>query len=301
MFNLNQLNHFRLVAETGSFAAAAQKAFITQPALSNSIHTLEDRMGLQLFDRSSRPVRLTPGGRDVLGRIDTLLAEARNLEKEIRYLSQGLEGELKVGMTAHSSASIGGVILGRWLASHPMMNVELYVADTLELVGQLRTEELDLIVGEGRDLPLHSSDFEMVPIPEQQGYVFCRAGHPALELPKITFRDLLPYRFSGSNLPVALLDNMAELFGLSDRSQIEIAVVGDNISVMRDVTMYSNLILLTTRGCVRDAIAANLLVELPIDLETQTTWHVATLRNSVLHPATLSLRDAIVKTACEMA
>lgn len=299
MFSLNQLNHFRLVAESGNFAAAAQRAHITQPALSNSIRILEDRMGLQLFDRSARPVHLTPGGRDLLGRIDTLLAEARYLEKQVSYLAKGEVGELKLGMTALSAANIGGIILGHWLKEHPKMKVDVSVGDTLSLLDELRSEKLDVIVGEGRDLPLQSLEFDMTPIPQQQGRVFCRAGHPILDMSHITFQDLLPFRFAGAHFPVNVLDQLALHFGLKDRSEIEIAVVSDNISVQRDSVIYSDLMLLSTRGCVRDSLAANLIVELPLDIKTPTTWHVATLRNSILHPATSSLRDAIVAATHE--
>jgi DNA-binding transcriptional LysR family regulator len=130
MLNLNQLQHFRFVAETGNFAAAARKAHITQPALSNSIRILEQRMEVQLFDRSERPIRLTPAGRNVLNRIDFLLHVARNVEKEVSYLSQGLAGELRIGMTSVSSASFGGVILGKWLAKNNKMRVDVSVANT---------------------------------------------------------------------------------------------------------------------------------------------------------------------------
>ncbi len=169
MFNLNQLNHFRLVTETGNFAAAARRAHITQPALSNSIRTLEEHIGVQLFDRSERPVRVTSAGRDLLLRIDSLLTEAKNLEKEIGYLSQGMAGELRIGMTAHSAASIGGAILGNWLAENGKVRADVTVADTLALIDLLREENLDLIIGDGRDLPVTSSEFEMTPLPPQQG------------------------------------------------------------------------------------------------------------------------------------
>lgn len=293
MFNLNQLKHFRLVAEAGNFAAAAREANITQPALSNSIRILEERMGVQLFDRGSRPVRLTSGGRDVLTRIETLLTEAKNLEKEIAYLSQGLVGELRIGMTSQSSASIGGTILGKWLAENNQISVDVAVADTLVLLDALIAEKMDLIIGDGRDLPMSSSQFDFLPIPKQKGGAYCRAGHPLLDSPKTTFQDLLPYRFAGSHFPMSLLDNLSDLFGLGSRRCIQFAIQSDNIAVLRDATMHSDLILLTTPGSVRNVLAAGLLVELPIDLQTLASWHCVTLKDSVLHPAIPSLRSAI--------
>lgn len=293
MFNLNQLRHFRLVAETGNFAAAAEKAHITQPALSNSIRVLEERMGVRLFDRSARPIRLTAGGRDVLGRIDALLTEARNLEQEIRYLSQGAAGALRIGMTAQSSASIGGAILGPWLARNSRMSADVTVADTVDLLDRLRAEKMDLIIGDARDLPEASSDLEATPLPQQEGRAYCRAGHPVLDLPAPGFHDLLPYRFAGARFPVLLLDQMAAHFGLADRGGIVFALRSDNVSVLRDAASHSDLILLSTRGSVRDALDAGRIVELPVDLKTASVWRVVTLRNSALHPAIPGLRAAI--------
>ena len=299
MLSLSQLNHFRLVTETGNFAAAARRAHITQPALSNSIRTLEERIGVQLLDRSERPVRVTSAGRDLLTRIDSLLTEARNLEKQIGYLSQGMAGKLRVGMTAQSSASIGGAILGYWLMQNSRMSADVAVDGTIVLLDLLRAEKLDLIIGDGRDLPARSSEFEMVPIPAQEGRAFCRTGHPVLDLPEISFHDLLPYRFAGSHFPVLMLDHLASLFGLRDRHAIELGIESDNIAIVRDAALHSDLILLTTRRCVRNELAANLMVELPIDPQTPTTWHYVTLRNTVPHPAVSSLKAAIEEVTCE--
>lgn len=293
MLNLNQLNHFRLVADTGSFAEAARLAFITQPALSNSIRTLEERMGVQLLDRSERPVRLTPLGRDLLARIDAVLAEAQNLEKEVTYLAQGLSGQLRIGLTAQSAASIGGAILGCWQASNGRMSCDVVVADSLQLLDKLRAETLDLVIADGRDLPSYPSDLDTVPLPSHEGRAFCRSGHPILALEGVQFHDLLQYRFAGSHFPTTLIHDLARRFGLSHPGLVEQAIACDNIAVVRDAVLHSDLILLTTRRCVRNELQAELVVELPIDLMTPTTWHVVTLKNTVSHPALASLLEAI--------
>jgi DNA-binding transcriptional LysR family regulator len=295
MFNLNQLNHFRLVTETGNFASAARRAHITQPALSNSIRTLEEHIGVQLFDRSERPIRVTPAGRDLLVRVDVLLAEAKNLKKEIGYLVQGLAGELRIGMTAHSAASIGGAILGKWLTENGRVRADVSVASTSVLLDLLRKEKLDLIIGDGRDLPTRSSEFEMASIPPQQGRVFCRAGHPVLDLPKLSFQDLLPYRFAGAHFPTIMIDHLADLFGLRSRDDIELAIESDNIAIVRDAVIHSDLMLLTLPSCVSNELAAQLIVELPIELGTPANWQTVTLKNAIAHPAIASLKTAIIQ------
>ena len=69
---LRRLRYFVAVAENGSISKAAQKIFLTQPALSRQIKALEDEIGLLLFERQAHSIRLTPAG-------EVLLEEARKL------------------------------------------------------------------------------------------------------------------------------------------------------------------------------------------------------------------------------
>lgn len=299
MFNISQLRYFRLVAETGSFAAASERANITQPALSNAIRTLEDRIGLQLFDRSERPVRLTAVGRDLYQRTLPLLTEVRNLETQINHLATGVTGFLRIGMTSVSAASIGGAILGEWCRANPGMSSDLTVADTLNLLEQLRKEELDLIIGEARDMPEVSTELDMTLLEPERGCALCRADHPILQSDQISFPDMLPYRFAGSHFPIAILDATVKQFSLGSRADIEFALESDNIAVLQEAVRHSDLILLTTPSCVRDAVDAGFLCELPIELGTGALWKVATLKNTVPHPAIPSLQQLIIEIAAQ--
>ena len=110
--NTNQLRYFVAAAECRSFTKAADKCYITQTAINQQIRALEDSLGVPLFDRSSRPISLTPAGsaflsdaRSILGRID----QAVNRSQEV---STGMVGTLRIGLTqgcerSHFSQSLG--------------------------------------------------------------------------------------------------------------------------------------------------------------------------------------------------
>lgn len=293
MLNLTQLHHFKLVAMTKNFAAAAKLAHITQPALSNSIRALEERIGIQLFDRTDRPIKITSAGNNLLHRIDSLIKEAKHLEKDIELISQGMSGTLKIGMTAHSSASIGGNILGRWLEKNPQMRADITVADTLVLLQKLQNEKLDMMIGDARDIPYQSPALDIFSLPTQEGRAYCRIGHPVLKKQNLTFQDLLPFRFAGSHFTNSLLDHVANTLGLEDRTSIQLAIESDNITLVRDATINSDLIMLATDQCLRTEVAVNMIAELPIDLKTPTRWQCVTLKNSIAHPALANLKSDI--------
>ena len=61
--NLNQLRYFISVAESGSFTKAAMNHYVSQTAVTQQIHSLEEHIGTKLLDRNSRPVSLTPAGK----------------------------------------------------------------------------------------------------------------------------------------------------------------------------------------------------------------------------------------------
>ena len=97
--NTNQLRYFVTAAECRSFTKAADQFYITQTAITQQIRALEDSLGVPLFDRSSRPISLTPAGsaflsdaRSILGRIDQAV-------NRIQEVSTGMVGTLRIGYT----------------------------------------------------------------------------------------------------------------------------------------------------------------------------------------------------------
>lgn len=292
MQNINQLRHFQLVAREGSFARASELANITQPALSNSIRSLEEKLGFELVERSARPVGLTPMGQAILPRIDALLFEARNLAQEVENLSTGTGGHVRVGMTATTSTSLGGPIVAEWHQAHPGVSLELVIGQTTALLPGLHEERYDLIVGDTRDLPRHSRELDLVALPSQAGGAYCRTGHPILSIPHPVPADLARYRFAATQFPEEVREAVLEYIGLSGGDS-HFAVDSNNIALLRDAVVESDLILLTTGACVRNELALGVLRRVPIDFDVRGDWAIATLRNRVAHPAVPALARKI--------
>src|SRR5215472_8474142 len=105
MFDLNQLRCFVTVAEELHFGRAAQRLNMTQPPLSRQIQMLEYTLNVQLLQRTSRAVRLTPAGRAFLADARRILALADNAASAALRISRGEAGLVKLGFTAASSYS----------------------------------------------------------------------------------------------------------------------------------------------------------------------------------------------------
>lgn len=286
MQNINQLYHFHVVAQEGSFARAAEIANITQPALSNSIRALENKLGFQLFERSERPIQLTSLGKSLLPRVEALLFEARNLDQELANLSSGAGGQVRVAMTAVFSTSLGGPIIAEWHNAHPDVKLDLLVGETVDLLPQLLEGEIDLLVGDKRDLPAHSVDLDIIELPPQKGGAFCRAGHPILTIPRPVPADLVRYRFAGTHFPEEVLRAFARTLSLGyENTSRLISVDSHNIAALRDAVAESDLILLTTPATVRNVLSLGILRQIPVDLGVDGIWSITSLKGRVTHPA----------------
>ena len=143
--NLNQLRYFVSVAENGSFTKAAMQHFISQTAITQQIHVLEENIGAKLLDRNSRPVSLTPAGkvflkeaREILGKMDTALLRTREA-------TTGLEGELRLGYTKGYEHSDLPKHLRSFHQEYPNVLLSCYRCDTDMLAAGLVNGDYDII------------------------------------------------------------------------------------------------------------------------------------------------------------
>ena len=113
-FRLNrQLWFFLAVAEEGHFGRAADRLGMTQPPLSEHIKTLENSLGVTLFDRSRRGTRLTTAGAALLPAVRKFADQAADLERVVREVAVGQTGVLNVGaITSAMTDVIPGWMLG---------------------------------------------------------------------------------------------------------------------------------------------------------------------------------------------
>ena len=188
--NLNQLRYFVSVAEHGSFTKAAVNHYISQTAITQQIHALEENIGVALLNRSSRPVSLTPAGkvflkeaREILGRMDTALQHTREA-------STGLEGELHLGYTkGYEHGDLPGY-LRRFHREYPNVLISCYRCDTDMLSAGLMGGEYDVIftwdsTNLRQEESLETRVFEHVPL-----RVALYANHSLARRKSLSRRDL---------------------------------------------------------------------------------------------------------------
>ncbi len=140
---LRQLRYFVAVAEELNFTRAAERVFLSQPALSHQVRGLEETLGVKLLLRTSRRVELTDAGRDLLKLAKETLT---NLEHGVAELRQkaGLERvRFRIGFTEYANYSSIPRIIERFREAHPDVLLEHQEGSTLEQLTALREGRLD--------------------------------------------------------------------------------------------------------------------------------------------------------------
>ena len=144
-----QLAAFCAVVERKSYSQAAERLGVTQPAVSQQIRSLEERVGQQLLDRSGRRVEPTEAGRRLYRGAQRLLAQERQLLEDVAGDAGGpLRGQLAIGASTGPGGTVVPVLLCEFAAANPEVTIELSIYDTQTVVDQVARRELELgVVG----------------------------------------------------------------------------------------------------------------------------------------------------------
>ncbi|MEB8386809.1 LysR substrate-binding domain-containing protein [Rhodobacteraceae bacterium KMM 6894] len=176
MITLRQMRFLTAVAETLNFSRAAEMCFVTQPTLSAGIKDLEERLGVQLIERTRQSVMLTPLGQEITDRARRLLLDTGEIETLARAHRNPFEGDLKLG----SIPTIGPFLLPRALPAirnaFPAMRVYLREEMTESLLEGLHAGRLDLVL---IALPFDTGALELMPLFEDGYQLASPAGWPA--------------------------------------------------------------------------------------------------------------------------
>ncbi len=146
--DFKKLQVFVAVAETRNFSRAAEKCHLSQPTVSGHIKSLEEILGIPLFDRHTREVLLTKGGLLLYRYAKRLVRLAEDLEREIDLFKTGGKGNLFLGGSTIPGQYILPGILGKFKQKYPQIEISLQIADTREIASRVLEGELELgVVG----------------------------------------------------------------------------------------------------------------------------------------------------------
>jgi len=167
--SLSQLKAFAAVAEHLHFRDAASAIGMSQPALSGAVATLEDTLGVQLLERTTRKVLLSPAGERLAARARSVLAEVGALLEEAEAARAPFTGVLRLGVIPTVAPYLLPTVLRLVREHYPRLDLQVHEEQTASLLDGLAHGRLDLLllaVPLGApgvvELPLFDEDFVLV-------------------------------------------------------------------------------------------------------------------------------------------
>ncbi|MEA3260229.1 MAG: LysR family transcriptional regulator [Pseudomonadota bacterium] len=185
------LTAFLAVAESGSFSTAAERLFLTQPAVSKRIAQLEQQLGTRLFDRVGRRIRLTETGEALLPRARQVLLDLEDMSRAISNLTGTVSGTLRIGTSHHIGLHRLPPVLRRFSREYPDVKLDIHFIDSEEAWEAVLHGDLEMGVVTLPPQPdprLHSQAVWQDPL------VFMAAPeHPLARLDRVTLETLTGY------------------------------------------------------------------------------------------------------------
>jgi DNA-binding transcriptional LysR family regulator len=185
--DFRRLRYFAAVAEELNFRRAADVLNTSQPSLSQQIRALEDEIGIQLFERTKRSVRLTRAGSVYLAGVREAIAEIDACAARAREAQAGARGALSIG--ANGMVMIDHVprIVRRFRAAFPDVSVSVTILRTPDIVGALRAGHIELAFANAVE---PDADIDATVLWSLASCVVLPAGHPHARDEHVRLSDL---------------------------------------------------------------------------------------------------------------
>lgn len=184
---LKQMIYFQKIANIGNISKAAEVLHVAQPALSLSIQKLERELSLQLFDRSTKPLSLTPEGQIFLKRVDDILILYEDLISEMNDYAMDLKGRIRIGVPPMLGVYLFPAIFSEFNQAYSGIQISIVEEGSLEVKKKLVSDELDVgVVMVDEDV----QKLNVMPITTHEVKVCLSKDHPLAGRPHITM-DML--------------------------------------------------------------------------------------------------------------
>lgn len=188
---LRTLHSFLMLGKELHFAKAAEKLFITQPALTKQIKHLEAELDVQLFNRTKRKVALTPAGEYLMGEAEFMLNHAKNVVDATKRKARGEEGELRIGFVGSAMQQVIPQLLKRMNDHHPSIYASLDELNNKDQIDAITNDKID--IGFVRLENVHKG-FQQKTVYEDSFSLVVSKDHP-LNQPFHSLRDFVEERF----------------------------------------------------------------------------------------------------------
>ena len=279
--NLNQLQGFLEVARENSFTRAAEKLYLTQPALSLQIKALEEELGEALFEREGKRLSLTGAGQVLQERATQILELVDQARQDVVSVQELRRGQLSIGTNDTNCLYLLPSVIQSFRASFPGVEVRLTDRKSSEVATLVAEGAVDFGIA---TLPLLDPRIETDPICWREDVAICSFSHPLVTAAGVTLAELAEYTLllleKGSSTR-ALVERMMAEQGIIPRMTMELG----SIEVIKRFTEIGLGVAIVPGLAVTEEIKAKRLHAFRLEWMNPSPIGIVKRRNGYLSPS----------------
>lgn len=138
------INTFLVAANTGNFRRTAEFLYISQPSVTVHIQNLEKELGVQLFEREGRKMKLTEEGRRYIPHAEKLMEIYQKGVEDLQSFSQGYTSKLSLAISPLIADTILPFVLKKYMTIHPHVEISVKVLESLDIEKAVQNDEIDI-------------------------------------------------------------------------------------------------------------------------------------------------------------
>lgn len=187
MLNFNQLRYFYHASKNLSFTMAASELFITQPAVTAQVKSLEDYCNLKLFKKRGRRIHLTDEGKTLYEYTRKIFEYEKEIEDVIEDMRKLKRGILRLGTTKAYAHYFMPFMITGFREAYPQIKISLSEGSSSDMIHSLLDLKIEVaIIAKAEDHP----DVHFTPFSQEEMVLIVAPGHPLTRKKNISFREL---------------------------------------------------------------------------------------------------------------
>ncbi len=184
---ITQLQYVLAVAEHKNFTLAAEKCFVTQPTLSMQIQKIEEELGIQIFDRTKKPIQLTEIGQKIVNQSKNIVNEANRIQDIVDQQKGFIGGEFRLGIIPTVMPTLLPMFLNNFIKKYPKVNLIIEELNTDEIIVKLKNGHLDAAIAA---TPLEEEKIKEVVLFYEPFVAYIPESHSVFDKKEIEVSDL---------------------------------------------------------------------------------------------------------------
>lgn len=192
--DIKDMRAFYAIVEEGNISHAAQRLNLAQPALSRQMKRLEQSLGVQLFERGSRRIRLTEAGRMLHSRVEHILGLVDGAMREITEIGSGIAGTVHLGTITTSGAMLLPGLLAEFHRRYPQVRFQIWEADGARILELLDNRAIEIAITRTQ---VDSTSYDSIVLPNEPLVVVtsreqeCGQGEETIRIAELEGKPLI--------------------------------------------------------------------------------------------------------------